>query len=84
MARTAKEHGATLITFTNSESTAMLLESDYYLAVHQSKDTFFNSYVLQMALCELLLIKIYERIPEQVDASIHEYVRMIQEEGDDF
>ena len=73
-----------MITFTNSESTAMLLESDYYLAVRQPRNTFFNSYVLQMALCELLLIKIYERIPEQVDASIREYVNAIKEEGDDF
>ena len=83
MARTAKEHGATLITFTNSESTAMLLESDYYLAVRQPRNTFFNSYVTQMALCELLLIRIYERIPEQVDAGIREYVNAIKEEGDD-
>lgn len=84
MAQIAKEHGATLISFTNSETTAMRLKSDYCLTVPQTKTTFFNSYVLQMAICDLLLIKIYERIPGQVDASIHEYIHMIQEEGDDF
>ena len=70
MARMAKRGGATLVTITDSETSALLLESDYNLSARQKEKTFFNSYVLPMALCDLLLLKIYEFAPEKVDASL--------------
>lgn len=77
MARLAKKSGATLITITDSETSSLLLESDYNLSVRQREKTFFNSYVIPMALCNLLLLKIYEFAPEKVDQSLKRYTDVI-------
>ncbi|MBR5505475.1 MAG: hypothetical protein IKV73_04120, partial [Clostridia bacterium] len=39
--------------------------------------TFFNSYVIPMAFCNLLLLKIYELAPQKVDASLKRYTDVI-------
>lgn len=77
MAHLAKENGATLITITDSEISALLLKSDYNISIKQKEKTFFNSYVIPMALCNLLLLKIYELAPEKVDASLKQYTDII-------
>ena len=77
MARLAKKSGATLITITDSEISSLLLESDYNISVKQKEKTFFNSYVIPMAICNLLLLKIYELAPEKVDASLKRYTNVI-------
>ena len=79
MARMAKRGGATLVTITDSETSALLLESDYNLSARQKEKTFFNSYVLPMALCDLLLLKIYEFAPEKVDASLKRYTEVVSQ-----
>ena len=79
MARMAKRGGATLVTITDSETSALLLESDYNLSVRQKEKTFFNSYVLPMALCDLLLLKIYEFAPDKVDASLKRYTEVVSQ-----
>lgn len=79
MARMAKRGGATLVTITDSETSALLLESDYNLSARQKEKTFFNSYVLPMALCDLLLLKIYELAPEKVDASLKRYTEVVSQ-----
>ena len=79
MARMAKRGGATLVTITDSEISALLLESDYNLSARQKEKTFFNSYVLPMALCDLLLLKIYEFAPEKVDASLKRYTEVVSQ-----
>lgn len=79
MARMAKCGGATLVTITDSETSALLLESDYNLSARQKEKTFFNSYVLPMALCDLLLLKIYEFAPEKVDASLKRYTEVVSQ-----
>lgn len=79
MARMAKRGGATLVTITDSETSALLLESDYNLSARQKEKTFFNSYVLPMDLCDLLLLKIYEFAPEKVDASLKRYTEVVSQ-----
>ena len=79
MARMAKRGGSTLVTITDSETSALLLESDYNLSARQKEKTFFNSYVLPMALCDLLLLKIYEFAPEKVDASLKRYTEVVSQ-----
>ena len=79
MARMAKRGGSTLLTITDSETSALLLESDYNLSARQKEKTFFNSYVLPMALCDLLLLKIYEFAPEKVDASLKRYTEVVSQ-----
>ena len=77
MARLAKQSGATLITITDSEATSLLLNSDYNISFRQKEKTFFNSYVIPMTICNLLLLKIYELAPKQVDASLKHYIEVI-------
>lgn len=79
MARLAKASGATLITITDSESSALVLESDYNISIRQKETTFFNSYVIPMAFCNLLLLKIYELAPQKVDASLKHYTDVINQ-----
>ena len=79
MARLAKASGATLITITDSESSALVLESDYNISIRQKDTTFFNSYVIPMAFCNLLLLKIYEFAPQKVDASLKRYTDVINQ-----
>ena len=81
MANIAKEHGATLITNTDSESKAMLFGSDINFTTPAST-VFFNSYVMAMALCELFLIKIYERRPDRVNKGLLNYSKTMSEEND--
>lgn len=77
MAQLAKQSGATLITLTDSERTSLLLKSDYNISVGQREKTFFNSYVIPMVFCNLLLLKIYELAPEKVDVSLKHYIEFI-------
>ena len=77
MARLAKKSGATLITITDSEISSLVLESDYNISIKQKEKTFFNSYVIPMAFCNLLLLKIYELAPEKVDSSLKRYTDLI-------
>lgn len=77
MARLAKKSGATLITITDSEASALVLESDYNISIRQKEKTFFNSYVIPMAFCNLLLLKIYELAPDKVDISLKRYTDVI-------
>lgn len=77
MAQLAKQSGATLITITDSEATSLLLNSDYNISFRQKEKAFFNSYVIPMTICNLLLLKIYEIAPEQVDTSLKHYIEVI-------
>lgn len=79
MARLAKNSGATLITITDSETSSLVLESDYNISIKQKEKTFFNSYVIPMAFCNLLLLKIYELAPDKVDASLKRYTDVINQ-----
>ena len=77
MARLAKKGGATLITITDSEISALLLGGDYNVSIRQREKMFFNSYVLPMAFCNLLLLTIYDLAPEKVDQSLKRYTEVI-------
>ena len=77
MAKLAKENGATLITITDSEISSMILNSDYNVSIRQKEKTFFNSYVIPMAFCNLLLLKINELAPERVEKSLKKYTDII-------
>ena len=77
MAWLAKKGGATLITITESETAALLLGGDYNISIRQREKTFFNSFVLPMAFCNLLLLTIYDLAPEKVDESLKRYTEII-------
>lgn len=82
MTRIAKSRGAKIISITDSEVSAMELKCDYSIIVPQKNKTYFNSYVIQMAICNLLLLKIYEFAPERVDSSLKAYTDMVNYSDD--
>lgn len=82
MARITKEHGATLITIAGSKSNAMMLGGDYNFIIPVNPNIFFTSYAIQMVLCDLLLIKIHERIPDQIDANLRNYYALTSSEDE--
>lgn len=69
----AKEKNATIMLITDSEVTARLVNADIYAVFNESTENFFNSYVLQMAFCNALLLHIYERYTERTAKSLELY-----------
>lgn len=77
MALRAKIAGATLITITNSVAEAIPLNGDYQVVITDQKRTFFNSYVVPMAFCNLLLLKINELAPTRVEKAMKRYADIV-------
>ena len=77
MALRAKKAGATLITITNSVAEAIPLNGDYPVVITDQKRTFFNSYVVPMAFCNLLLLKINELAPTRVEKAMKRYADIV-------
>lgn len=74
----ALSKGADLLVLTDSEITAKTLRATQYINVLESSDTFFNSYVLPMTFCNLLLLRLYELAPEKTAKAMKEYQDMLQ------
>lgn len=74
-----KKRGARLLLMTDSEITARHLQADVFLAFNEAADNFFNSYVLQMACCNALLLQIYEMYPNETAAQMKRYEDMLSE-----
>ncbi|MGL5257587.1 MAG: MurR/RpiR family transcriptional regulator [Proteocatella sp.] len=77
VAEYVKSKNAKMILITDSEITAKLLEVPEYVAFYETADNFFNSYVLQMAYCNALLLRIYELYPEKTTKSMKNYHDML-------
>ena len=77
MARRAKKAGAKVITITNSVAEAITLNEDYRVVITDQKRTFFNSYVVPMAFCNLLLLKINELAPSRVEKAMKRYAENV-------
>lgn len=75
----AKKRGARLLLMTDSEITVRQLKADAFLAFNEAADNFFNSYVLQMACCNALLLQIYELYTEKTTAEMKKYEDMFCE-----
>jgi DNA-binding MurR/RpiR family transcriptional regulator len=81
IAREAKEKKVPLITITASNVSVMMLNGDINITLTETKKTFFNSYVLPLCFCNLLLLRIYEKEPELIEKNIKEYVDRVSIAG---
>ena len=70
------EIGAGLALITDSDVTASDLHCDTYIVTKGSLDTFYNSVVISMVLCDILLLKIRERDPERAERYMKKYDSM--------
>ncbi|MGL5440038.1 MAG: MurR/RpiR family transcriptional regulator [Filifactoraceae bacterium] len=66
-----------IILITDSEITAKELGISDYVAFYETADNFFNSYVLQMAYCNALLLRMYEMYPEKMTQTMKAYHDML-------
>lgn len=74
----ALSKAADLLVLTDSEITAKTLRATHYINILESSDTFFNSYVLPMVFCNLLLLRLYELAPEETAKAMKKYQDMLQ------
>ena len=70
------EIGADIALITDSDVTASDLKCDTYIVTKGSLDTFYNSVVISMVLCDILLLKIRERDPERAEHYMKKYDSM--------
>lgn len=69
----AKENNIDITVITDSELTAKSLGVKDFFKAKLSMDTFFNSSILVMLLCDMILIKIKELAPEQISSALKRY-----------
>ncbi len=77
VAEYARRKNAQLLLITDSEITAKNLGIETFVAFNETADNFFNSYVLQMAYCNALLLRIYELYPEKTKNSLKDYQKTL-------
>lgn len=74
----ARKKKADLLVITDSELTAKTLHADTFACMAESSDTFFNSYILPLAFCNALLLRLYEKNQEDVRKSVEDYQSAIR------
>ncbi|MEG0291163.1 MAG: MurR/RpiR family transcriptional regulator [Anaerovoracaceae bacterium] len=80
IAEYCKNIGTKLIALTDSQVTAKILNAKYFIKTGRSENAFFNSCILSMMVCEIILLKITERNPEQVSERLKLYHELVFEE----
>ncbi len=82
MARYAREMGAGLFLITDSDITARIIDpSADYVKTGSSIETFYNSAVLSMYFCDILLMKLHEMDPERADVYLKKYDEITGQDG---
>ncbi len=76
-AKYIKKQGAKLLVITDSEITANTLQADYHVCLVESSDVFFNSYIMPMAFCNALLLRLYELEPDKTTKAMKSYQDML-------
>ncbi|MFZ7101174.1 MAG: MurR/RpiR family transcriptional regulator [Peptococcaceae bacterium] len=69
----AKEKGAKVLTITDTNTSSISIKSDIIFLVYIENDfTFFNSHVVTLELCHILLMSILEKDKERISKSLQE------------
>lgn len=74
----AKQRGATVLTITDSDLTALAVKSDIVLTVKVDNTAFFHSYIVPIELCNILLLKVLERGGEAIYAKLRQNIDSLQ------
>lgn len=78
-AKYVKKQGAALLAITDSESTASLLRPDCHACLAEPDDIFFNSYILPLAFCDALLLRLYELDSDKTSSAMEKYQNMLDD-----
>lgn len=74
----AKEKHASRITITDSDSSILSIHSDLVVPIQIDNITFFNSYVVPMEFCNILIMNILERDGERIQKKVKENMRCLE------
>lgn len=80
IAEVARSKNAPLVILTNSEANAMFFEGAITVTLKENTKMFFNSYMLPLAFCNILLLRILELDPERIEANLKEYAAFADRE----
>ncbi|MEG0292169.1 MAG: MurR/RpiR family transcriptional regulator [Anaerovoracaceae bacterium] len=74
----AKEQGARVLILTSSELTAKQLQADNFAIAIEHYDSFFNSYIVPMLFCNVLLLRYSELNVDQCQEALLHYDTMLE------
>lgn len=74
----AKKRGAKVITITDSNFSTVSIHSDIVFSLPIENATFFNSYIVPMELCNMLIISILENDKERIYTSLEENIQSLE------
>jgi len=74
----AKKRGAKVLTITDSNLTDISINSDIVFSVAAENSSFFNSYVVPMMLCNILLMSVLEKDRDKIYGIIKDYTKSME------
>lgn len=78
VSRYAARQKAALLAITDSELTAKQLGTEVFAVLNEHADNFFNSYVLAMAFCNGLLLRVFELDQQRATQSMQDYQTLFE------
>ena len=78
VSRYAARRKAALLAITDSELTAKQLGTEVFAVLNEHADNFFNSYVLAMAFCNGLLLRVFELDQQRATQSMQDYQTLFE------
>lgn len=73
VARYAKKVGAKFVSMTNSDIVGNSLNADEYIITKESAETFYNSPILSILLCNVLLSELRHTYTDKIEAELKKY-----------
>ena len=73
-----KQIGAKLALITDSKVTAKSLGVEEYITSKGTMQTFNNSYVMSMVVCDILLLKLRQRAPARIEHALEKYDELLK------
>lgn len=73
VARYAKKVGAKFVSMTNSDIVGTSLNADVYVITKESAETFYNSPILSILLCNIILSELRHTYTERIESELKKY-----------
>jgi len=74
----AKKKGAKVITITDSDFSTISINSDIVFSLRIDNATFFNSYIVPMELCNILIMSLLEKDKEKIYLNLKENIQSME------
>jgi DNA-binding MurR/RpiR family transcriptional regulator len=74
----AKTKGAKVLTITDSDFSTISINSDIVFSLRIDNSTFFNSYIVPMELCNILIMSLLEKDKEKIYMNLKENIQSME------